>query len=188
MVINLRKTLKWVSLVLAGVFILVVIYQLPWVQRTRYPIPYKAIVQKHANQYGVDPLLVTAVMREESRFLPKSQSNAGAVGLMQLMPDTAQWAAEKIGLQKIQPDYLFQPDLNIMLGSWYLSNLSKQFNNNTVLVLAAYNGGRGRVNEWMENGNLSPQGRIDQIPIPETREYVRKVLASYAKYKQLYPE
>jgi len=187
MVINLRKKMKIILLVLAGVLIIFSIFQLPFVQRTSYPMPYKAIVQKNANQFGVDPLLVTAVMREESKFMPKSQSNAGAVGLMQLMPETAQWAAEKIGLQEFQPANLNRPEVNIMLGSWYLSNLSKQFNNNTVLVLAAYNGGSGRVKDWLARGDISPQGRVEEIPIPETRAYVRKVLNSYAKYIKLYP-
>ncbi len=188
MVIVARKVVKWVSLVLAGVFFLFVLYELPPVQKLRYPMPYKLIVQQQANRFGVDPLLVTAVIREESRFMPKSESSAGARGVMQLMPDTAEWAAEKMGLKNYSKDQLYEPETNIMLGSWYLANLSKQFNNNLVLVLASYNGGRGRVQEWLSKGDISPQGQIDEIPIKETREYVKKVLYSYNKYKELYPE
>jgi len=186
-IIEIRKIIRIVSLVLAGVFFLFLIYQVPLVQRLRYPMPYKAIVQQNAVLYGVDPFLITAVIREESKFMPKSLSTAGARGLMQLMPETAQWVAEKIGLRDFNSNSLYQPEINIMLGSWYLANLSKQFGNNQVLVLAAYNGGRGRVKEWLDRGEVSPQGRVEEIPIAETGEYVRKVLKSYAKYKQLYP-
>ncbi len=188
MVIVARKIVKWVSLVMAGVFFLFILYEIPPVQKLRYPMPYKTIVQQQASHFGVDPLLVTAVIREESKFMPKSESSAGARGVMQLMPETAEWAAEKLGLKSYSTDQLYEPQTNIMLGSWYLSNLSKQFNNNLVLVLAAYNGGRGRVQEWLDKGEIGPQGRIDKIPIRETREYVKKVLDSYGKYKELYPK
>ncbi|HZW82489.1 MAG TPA: lytic transglycosylase domain-containing protein [Candidatus Deferrimicrobium sp.] len=188
MIIEVRKIGKFLSLVLAGAFLLFIIFQLPWVQRLRYPMPYKGSVQKYATQYGVDPYLVTAVIREESKFMPKAQSKAGAKGLMQLMPETAQWAADKAGLNKFQEELLFEPDANIRLGSWYIANLSQQFQNNTVLVLAAYNGGSGRVKDWLDRGQISPSGKVAELPILETKEYVKRVLKSYAKYRQLYPD
>ncbi|HEX3015430.1 MAG TPA: lytic transglycosylase domain-containing protein [Desulfobacteria bacterium] len=184
----MTKLAKSMALLLIGAVVALLIYQLPAVQKLRYPMPYREIVQKSSRQYGVDPILVTAVMREESGFMPKSRSNAGAQGLMQLMPDTAAWAARKAGIVDFRQEQLYQPETNIQLGAWYLSSLSQQFGNNTVLVLAAYNGGRGRVQDWLDHHEISPVGNADQIPIPETREYVKKVLRSYAKYRELYPE
>lgn len=188
MIIEVKRIGKVLSLILAGAFFLFLIFQLPWVQRIRYPMPYKALVQKYASQYGVDPFLITAVIREESKFMPKAQSKVGAKGLMQLMPETAQWAADQAGVTPFQEELLYEPEINIKLGAWYISNLSQQFQNNTVLVLAAYNGGRGRVKDWLNKGQISPGGRVEELPIPETREYAKRVLCSYAKYRQLYPD
>lgn len=187
-VFRLRNLIRNLVLLLGGVLLLIGIFQLPVVQRLQYPMPYKDIVYQRARQFGVDPLLVTAVIREESKFMPNSKSAAGAQGVMQLMPDTAAWAAQQMGLKNYRADSLYQPEINITLGCWYLANLSKQFNNNLVLVLAAYNGGRGRVQDWLNSGQLNPHGQIDEIPITETRTYVKRVLQSYEKYKQLYPQ
>ncbi len=185
--ISAKKIVKPAVFIAAGIVLVWLMYQLPWVQRLSYPMPYKSIVQQEATKYGVDPLLVTAVIREESKFMPNSESRAGAKGVMQLMPDTALWVAQQMGLKNFQSEYLYQPEVNIMLGSWYIANLSKQFGGNPILVLAAYNGGRGRVQDWIKQGYLTGTGQIDQIPIMETKDYVKKVLQSYAKYKQLYP-
>ncbi len=188
MIIHIRKIGKYLFFVLAAALLMGVIYQLPWVQRVRYPVPYKVLVKKYAAQYQVDPFLVTAIMREESKFMPKAESDAGAKGLMQLMPETAQWAADQAGVKPFQQELLYDPETNIRLGSWYIANLSQQFHNNTVLIVAAYNGGRGRVKSWIDKGQISPGGRIEELPIPETREYAKRVLSSYAKYRRLYPE
>ncbi|HWJ02497.1 MAG TPA: lytic transglycosylase domain-containing protein [Verrucomicrobiae bacterium] len=185
-IIEMKRLIKLLSVALAVIFLLIAAFQLPLVQKLRYPMPYKSLIYENADKYGVDPFLITAVIREESKFMPKSLSTAGARGLMQLMPETAKWAAELNGLQSFTPEDLYQPETNIMLGSWYIANLSKQFNNNTVLVLTAYNAGRGRVKDWLEQGEMTPQGRSEEIPITETREYVKRVLNSYAKYKKLY--
>ena len=142
-----------------------------------------------SNQYGVDPLLVTAVMQAESGFNLNSGSGAGAIGLMQLMPETAVWVAGQLDDTGFALDDLQEPGCNIRYGTWYLSSLKKEFAGNEVLMLAAYNAGRGNVLEWMERGGWDYQfNDIAAIPFQETEEYVRSVLKNKAKYQQLYRE
>lgn len=161
--------------------------QLGPAQKLFYPYPHRSVVEKYAALYQVDPLLVVAVMREESKFLPQSESRKGAKGLMQIMPDTAQWIAGNLGDAGFQPNDLLKPDKNIQYGTWYLANLKKEFAGNTVLVIAAYNGGRGHVKEWINTDQIDP-GNVQEkdIPFLETRQYVDRVLKSYQKYIMLY--
>ncbi|MHB1653955.1 MAG: lytic transglycosylase domain-containing protein [Desulfitobacteriaceae bacterium] len=157
------------------------------VQRILYPFPHRATVEKYAREYGVDPLLVVSVIREESKFLPRSESRKGAKGLMQLMPDTARWISQKLGDKKFTEQDLLQPEKNIQYGTWYLANLGQEFSGNTVLVVAAYNGGRGHVQEWIKTDQIDPGNvKSQDIPFQETRQYVDRVLKSYQKYIMLY--
>jgi soluble lytic murein transglycosylase len=160
---------------------------IPILEKIFYPYPNQKIVEKYAAQYGVDPLFVVSIIREESKFFPKSQSHKGAIGLMQLMPNTAQSIAESLGDKNFTNEDLLNPEKNIQYGTWYLSSLEKVFSNNTILVIAAYNGGRGHVQEWINNGQINPQNiREEDIPFKETRDYVGRVLKSYQKYITLY--
>ncbi|WP_088187235.1 lytic transglycosylase domain-containing protein [Desulfosporosinus sp. FKA] len=160
---------------------------IPSFEKILYPYPNQKIVEKYAAEYGVDPLLVVAIIREESKFLPQSQSHKGAVGLMQLMPSTAQSIAESLGDKSYSNEDLIKPEKNIQYGTWYLASLEKVFANNLVLVIAAYNGGRGHVQEWIESGQIDPNNvRQEEIPFKETRDYVGRVLKSYQKYIKLY--
>jgi Soluble lytic murein transglycosylase and related regulatory proteins (some contain LysM/invasin domains) len=144
------------------------------------------IIEKYAYSYEIDPLLVVSVMREESKFLPRSESHKGATGLMQLMPNTAQEIAKGLGDRDYNEQDLVNPEINIQYGTWYLASLKKEFNN-TILLLAAYNGGRGHVKEWIDNKQIDiTQVRQQDIPFGETRQYVEKVLRSYQKYSKLY--
>lgn len=157
------------------------------VQKLLYPFPHRTIVEKYSNLYQVDPLLVVAVMREESKFLPQSESRKGAKGLMQLMPETARWIAGNLGDAAFQVGDLAKPEKNIQFGTWYLANLGKEFSGNTVLVLAAYNGGRGHVKEWIATQQIDPKNIQERdIPFQETRQFVERVLKSYQKYIMLY--
>lgn len=163
--------------------------QTPWVQKILYPYPHRQTVEKYANEYGVDPLLVVSVMREESKFLPRSESQKGALGLMQLMPSTARWIAQNLEDTGYTDEYLVDPEKNIQYGTWYLSSLEKEFSGNTTLVVTAYNGGRGRVKEWIATGQLDPvEPKVADIPYRETREYTERVLKSYQRYTKLYPK
>lgn len=163
------------------------ILNIPIVEKVIYPYPNQAIIEKYAVQYGVDPLFVVSVIREESKFIPQSESHKGAKGLMQLMPSTAQSIAESLGDKTYSEEELLNPEKNIQYGTWYLASLQRVFANNTTLVTAAYNGGRGHVQEWIKNGQIDPNNiRLQDIPFKETRDYVGRVLKSYEKYNKLY--
>jgi len=154
-----------------------------------YVYPYHDTVTKYAAVYHVDSNLTAAVIKSESKFKHTALSHRGAVGLMQLMPDTAEWIAEQIGDKGYSVEKLHEPDRNIRYGTWYIAELEREFKNNDVLALAAYNAGRGNVKDWMKMNNWSYSFHdIDAIPYKETREYVRQVLGDRKKYKELYPE
>lgn len=155
--------------------------------RVVYPFPYRETTFYYARVYNVDPFLLAAVMKTESDFNSRAVSVRGARGLMQIMPDTGRWVARQLGDHAFNPDRLFEPETSIKFGSWYIADLGKEFRGDTVLVLAAYNGGRGNVQEWLSNKDLSGgKSTIDQIPFPETRHYVKKVLLYHRIYSYLY--
>jgi soluble lytic murein transglycosylase len=189
-----KKNLKrWTIGRKTGMSILVIILtvycilQIPALEKIIYPYPHRDIIEKYALQYGVDPLLVVAVIREESKFLPQSESHKGAIGLMQLMPSTAQSISVSIGDKTYRSDDLLDPEKNIKYGTWYLASLQKVFSKNTTLVIAAYNGGIGHVQEWIKTGQINTNNiRQQDIPFKETRDYVGRVLKSYQKYITLY--
>jgi len=152
-----------------------------------YPLKYWETVEHHAQLYELDPLLIAAVMRVESAFDRYAISSKGARGLMQLMPETAIWAAQRMGLDGFQIEHLFDPEINIAIGVWYLATLREQFGGKLTLALAAYNGGQANVMRWLKeqawSGDLET---VDDIPFPETRGYVRKVFGAYQWYRLIY--
>ena len=141
------------------------------------PAFYKDKVNTYAAEYGVDPLLVTALIKAESNFNKSAKSVTGAVGLMQLMPATAEEIAKELNYKDFKQSDLENPDVNIRFGIYYLSQLQKEFNNN-ILALAAYNAGRGNVRQWYR---MNPMLEVEtsDIPYKETREYVSDVLSNY---------
>ena len=150
-----------------------------------YPIEYQEYVYKYSKEYEVDPLLILAIIKTESNFNPKSISTSSAVGLMQLMDSTAKEIAEKEKMDYIITD-LYNPEINIKLGTIYFSELKKYYNN-TSLAIAAYNAGIGNVNKWIENKKIEPDGsNIENIPFKETNNYVRKVIRNYKIYQKIY--
>ncbi|MCO5387171.1 lytic transglycosylase domain-containing protein [Desulfosporosinus sp.] len=184
---------RWINgrnigiIIVLSILVAYSVLQISELQKIIYPYPHRTVVEKYATQYGVDPLFVLAVIREESKFLPRSESHKGAKGLMQLMPSTAQSIAESIGDKAYSEEYLLDPEKNIQYGTWYLASLQELFSNNRPLVIAAYNGGRGRVQEWIKSGQIDPENiRLEDIPFNETRGYVDRVLKSYQKYIKLY--
>jgi soluble lytic murein transglycosylase len=163
-------------------------YQSNWLGRMMYPIKYREEIEANAAKYGIDPLLVAAIIRVESNYKPKLVSSKGAVGLMQLMPETAQWILNMEGFSALTMDSLNDPKSNIMMGSKYINLLNHQFNSNLAEVLAAYNAGPGNVSKWREtniwDGTLE---NINQIRFWETRKYVDRVVYYYKKYQKTYP-
>lgn len=153
--------------------------------RLAYPRAWEESVRRWAGEYGVDPLLVWAVMREESGFRPTAISRSGACGLMQLLPSTARWIAEeKLGIP-YREELLFQPDYNIRLGTWYLRHLLEQFGGKVAWAVAAYNGGPGNLRRWTAEVTDS-RDLPRALRSTETREYLVKVLNSWFFYRWLY--
>jgi soluble lytic murein transglycosylase len=159
----------------------------PLLSRLFYPFHYREQIIASADMYRVDPLLVAAVIHTESGFRQNAVSARGARGLMQVMPSTAEWVAERIGFPSFSEEMLFEPHYNIQIGTWYLADLIKQFDGSTVIALAAYNGGRGEVDRWLHQGIWDGgEANLGQIPFTETRGFVMRVLKTYRRYNQLY--
>ncbi len=156
--------------------------------RLAFPLGYAETVSSAASEYGIDPLLINAVIMQESRFNPESFSRVGAMGLMQIMAETGDDIAAGIGaLNGLNRLNLFHPETNIYFGVWYLRWLLRLFDGRVTYALAAYNAGPGVVQRWVDR----EEGRemeefIEEIPYRETRNYVKKVLAYYEAYRRLY--
>ncbi len=155
--------------------------------REVYPVRYHRDLLAAAREHGLEPALVAAVVREESRFRPGAISPKGAVGLMQLMPSTAQWVAQAREMEDFDLTQLPDPATNLRMGCWYLSHLIDVFGGSEIMAIAAYNGGVSRVSGWLQTGAWA--GTIDDlemIPTAETREFLRRVEASRRIYRMLY--
>ena len=114
-----------------------------------YPLQYDYLVRQYSYESKIDPALVASVILVESKFDERAASQPGAHGLMQVMPDTAQWIADEMGMTDYTPDKLSDVRTNIRLGTWYLAYLLKEYDGNQILALAAYNAGRGHVDSWV---------------------------------------
>jgi soluble lytic murein transglycosylase len=148
-----------------------------WLQRLRYPLDYKAIVRAHARNYRLQPALLAAVIYQESKFNAGAKSSSGAIGLMQLQPATAEGIALRTGGSKFRVEDLYDPELNIRYGSWYLRHLLDKYGNER-LALAAYNAGQHNVDEWRKEGV--------GIQFGETRHYVSRVEDLKKIYRHAY--
>ncbi|MCC5657425.1 transglycosylase SLT domain-containing protein [Nostoc sp. XA010] len=154
--------------------------------QARYPFPYLQEIEKWSIERKLNPLLVTALMRQESRFEPKIKSVADATGLMQVLPSTAKWIAPQIKVD-FKTISLENPNDNIMLGTWYLGHTHDQYNNNSLLAIASYNAGPGNVSKWLQTQTTQdPDEFVEQIPFDETKNYVRQVFGNYWNYLRLY--
>ncbi len=148
-----------------------------------FPIKYGEQIIKYSDKYDLSPGLVCAVINTESRFKTDAQSHKGARGLMQLMPNTIDWATENMGITNFSYATIEDPDVNIDIGCWVLHYLSEQFNGNEELMAAAYNAGIGNVKKWLGDTKYSSDGEyLDYIPYGETEKYVEKVMS----YKTVY--
>jgi len=157
------------------------------VQEIRLPLRHEDIIRQQAREKHVDASLIAAVIYTESKFRDQT-SNAGARGLMQLMPATADYIAKKSGGTAFRGEDLATPQINIAYGTWYLRYLLRKYDNNTILTLAAYNAGEGKVDEW--RANAAAQGEkfrvASHIPFKETRDYVHRVLSARSEYRKSY--
>jgi soluble lytic murein transglycosylase len=164
-------------LVLAGAAAWVVDEEPDFYLRARYPLEYEHIIRGHAANHDLDPALLAAVVYVESRFDPNAESPAGAIGLMQLLPETAKGIALRTGGARFVVADLRDPEINVRYGSWYLDHLRDRYGDMTT-VLAAYHAGQGNVDRWRAEGS--------GIAFPETRDYVERVERARAVYADAY--
>ena len=155
--------------------------------RLVYPIDYYEEIDKYSKLYGNDTALMLALVREESYFNSEAKSIAGARGLMQLMPSTATEISQEYGYGMTSAEDLYKPELNIKIGNLYYAQLRSMLNNLDVSAVAAYNGGIGSIGKWKKNLNYADTDEfVEQIPYPETKNYVKKVFRSYWNYLRIY--
>ncbi|MCU7906585.1 MAG: transglycosylase SLT domain-containing protein [Candidatus Thiodiazotropha sp. (ex Epidulcina cf. delphinae)] len=143
----------------------------------RFPLAHREAITGQARDLGIDSAWIYAILRQESAFMSDAKSYAGARGLMQLMPKTAKQLAKELKQTPLKPEDLFQPEVNIKLGSGYLNKIYRQLQENPVLATAAYNAGPGRVKSWLPEQPLASDVWIETVPFRETREYLKRVLA-----------
>lgn len=169
--------LALVAAAAGGVGAWVVSAEPDWFQRLRYPLRYEAIVVAHARTYDLSPTLLAAVIHTESKFDASARSEAGAIGLMQLLPETAKGIAVRTGGHRFVVDDLLDPELNVRYGSWYLRHLIDRYDD-VRTALAAYHAGQGNVDAWRRDGV--------GIQFPETRAYVERVIEAQRVYADAY--
>jgi soluble lytic murein transglycosylase len=150
-----------------------------WYVRLRYPLRYQTIVVGHARNYDLDAALLAAVIYRESKFDPNARSKSGAIGLMQLLPDTAKGIAIHTGGSKFVVSDLYDPEINVRYGAFYLRRLLRKYDSER-LALAAYNAGQRNVDDWLAAGK--------DIQFPETREYVDEVESLRDIYRRAYAD
>ena len=151
-----------------------------------YPQKYSEYVEKYAIEHELDPLLIYSIIKAESNFKNTAKSNSGAIGLMQVMLSTAQEIGIKLEIENITEEKLYEPETNIRIGTTNFKGLLEKYNNYN-LALIAYNAGMGNLDSWLEQGIIDDQGEnIDNIPFPETKNYVKKILQNYQVYQEIY--
>ena len=150
------------------------------------PVTYKKELYQLGGVYKIDPLLLAAIIRAESHFLPLAKSKAGAIGLMQLMPATAKEMVSELGLQLENPADLYREEMNIKLGTHYFAKMLKLSQGNLPLALASYNAGRANVLAWkIDPYGMNEASVIRAIPVAETKAYVARVLDTYRTFKSI---
>jgi len=161
----------------AGAFVYLQHTEPPWYARLWYPLRYASIVRGHAQNYDLNPALLAAVIEQESKFRADAKSSAGAIGLMQLQPATAKGIAIRTGGTKFVLSDLYDPELNVRYGAWYLHHLLLKYGDER-LALAAYNAGQENVDRWRAQG--------EGVQFPETRAYIDKVERLKGIYRRAY--
>ena len=156
----------------------------------KYPTAYLNEIRTTSEEFDLDPYFVLSIMRCESSFDSQAVSGKGAIGLMQIMPDTGEWIAHKLGMDDIYTqEMLYDPVTNIRIGCWYLRFIKGRVGNDMKTDAAAYNAGHGTVQGWLDDRQYSEDGAtLISIPYPETERYVRRVSEAYEQYRKLYPD
>lgn len=184
----MRKKTK--ILIVVSLTILIILFGILKIQnfilKKIYKTNYSEYVYKYSEENNIDPLLTFAIIKAESNFNRNIKSKSGAIGLMQLMESTAIEQAEEVNEEIIVTESLYNPEINIKIGTKYYSKLIKKYDN-YLLALAAYNAGIGNVDNWIKQGVIKADGSdIENIPFKETNNYVRKIVRDYKIYNKLY--
>ena len=187
----MRKNNKKFGFILLGAIALVSILYVTvlrtYVLKLYYKLQFEESIINYSEEFGVDPSLTAAVIFCESGYDPKAKSRVGATGLMQLMPATAEEAASIIHIDDYSEGMLTDPDINIRLGCYYISEMLSEFKNSNN-TLAAYNAGPGRTRGWIKTYGVNESGELLYIPYPETEKYVSRVTSVQKVYRSLYPQ
>ena len=154
-----------------------------------HPLSYRELIERYAAENNLQPAYVAAIILNESSYRTDAESGVGARGLMQVMEDTAEWIAHKLGVDDYSFDMLWDAETNIRFGCWYLGWLSELFGGDPVAVTAAYHAGQGQVSTWLADSTISPDGRtlqVERMPEGNTKIYAGRVTQAYAIYDALY--
>lgn len=175
---------SWIFLLLIGIGI----FHKPILQ-SYFILDYKPQIIANSKNNDVNPALISAIIFTESRFKPSAQSHKGALGLMQIMPETGKWVAGQLEWNGFSKDDLLNPHKNLEVGIWYLAYLQRYFKQNEGLALASYNAGHRYVSKWLADqvwdGDVV---KLENIPFPETKNYVLRISFLKKVYSYLYPE
>ena len=154
-----------------------------------HPMYYTDLIARYAEEYNLRPAFVTAIILNESSFRTDAESNVGARGLIQLMPDTAEWIAGKLDVSGYSFERMYDAESNIRFGTWYLNYLSKLFRGDPVAVACAYHAGQSTVASWLSDRSISPDGMtlpLENLPNGPTKTYAGRVTQDYGIYDALY--
>ena len=154
-----------------------------------HPIYYKDLIEQYAAENNLKPAFVAAIILNESSFRTDAESSVGARGLMQLMPDTAEWIAGKLNMDYFHFDFMYDAEMNIRFGTWYLGYLSRLFRGDPVSVASAYHAGQGTVTRWLSDESKTRDGvslNLDSLSDGPTKTYAGRVTQAYAIYEALY--
>ncbi len=185
MIVGINKKRVSFFLFLIAVAVVVAAGYKPIMKKYFYPKKFSEIVEQNAEKFGVDANLIYSIIKAESGFDKNAVSTAGAKGLMQITGNTASWIKKQISLEGDID--LFDPDTNIMLGTWYISKLISDNDGNLITALASYNAGGANVKKWQKEAG-TPNILPDDMPFEETRNYVNRTIEFYEKYKKLWKD
>lgn len=172
-------------LILSVISIIIIVNAVKLGVQTVYPKQYVSLVEENAEKFELDESLLYALIKTESGFNKDAVSSVGAKGLTQITPDTFQWLQTKTG-EEYEEDALFDPEVSVYYGAYFLDMLLDEFDN-VETALAAYHAGRGKVNEWLADPRISPDGVVlENIPYEDTAGYVKMVIKNTEKYKNIY--
>jgi soluble lytic murein transglycosylase len=172
-----------------GVLAILCIWVLMKIPMAMYPLDYREYVVQYSEEFSLEPAFVFSVIRAESRFNRNAKSYKGAIGLMQIMFETAKNGADALGIENFTEEKLFLPEVNIRIGCWYLNKLRDE-HQTMEAVLASYNAGGNKVRTWFEGidyKQINQEDFIQKIPYPETRFFVWGVINNYKMYQRIYP-